>query len=137
MFSEDNVTCKCRTSASGIFFKWGMVRSCDGVCPKYAIWSCVARCCTCFGKTKEKENFNQQIQKNQTDAKGNWTYWVWYLININCPFIGNVEENIICQYSFFTTLLIPGYSKLLMYITDSQSWYIQTNSRVRHQLKKI
>lgn len=40
------VTCKCRTSANGIFFKWGTVKSWEGVCPKYAIWSCVAHCWT-------------------------------------------------------------------------------------------
>lgn len=57
------VTCKWRTSANGIFFKWGTVKSWDGVCPKYAIWSCVARCCTfCWYKRgKQNENKKQKI----------------------------------------------------------------------------
>lgn len=34
------------------------------------------------------------------------TYWIFNFVNINGPFIGNIEENIICFYSFFTTLLV-------------------------------
>jgi len=34
-------------------------------------------------------------------------YRVRDLININSPLVGNVEENVICHYSFFATLLIP------------------------------
>jgi hypothetical protein len=34
-----------------------------------------------------------------------FTYWVNDLVNINRPFIGDVKENIVCSYSFFTTLL--------------------------------
>ncbi len=37
-----NFTCRCKTSESGILLMCGVVKSCDGVCPKYVIWSCVA-----------------------------------------------------------------------------------------------
>jgi hypothetical protein len=50
-------------------------------------------------------------------------YWIWNLVNINRPFIGDVKENIVCSYSFFTTLLKAAWSNSL------NSW--NENSRVK------
>lgn len=110
---KSTVTCKWRTSANGIFFIWGVVKSWDGVCPKYAIWSCVAHCWT-FGRKKIGIIYEYQTINIIRQITANCTYWVWDLININSPFISNVKENIIRQNSFSASLLIPEYSNLIL-----------------------
>jgi hypothetical protein len=50
----------------------------------------------------------------------NSTYWVQDLININCPFVCDVKEHIIFQYSFFASLLIPECSNPMKYTPEGK-----------------
>lgn len=43
------------------------------------------------------------------DVLRSGAYWIWDFVNVHGPFICNIKENIICQYSFFSSLLIPEY----------------------------
>lgn len=116
--SLNQATCSWSTSVNGILFMWGVVKSWDGVCPKYAIWSWVARCCTLYNnQTKAQRREKGNIHCNwtiqcQTRKIIYWklSYRVSYFFNINCSFICNVKENIICCYGLSSPLFIPAHS---------------------------
>jgi len=55
---------------------------------------------------------SNQLNWKYVEEKG--THRVWNFINIHCPFICNIKENIICFNSLFSLLLIPVGSKSLI-----------------------
>lgn len=47
------------------------------------------------------------MEKNIKTRRTRLFYWVRDLVNIDCSFIGDIEEDIVCWYSFLPTLFIP------------------------------